>query len=306
MKVWNRESLVFQAIMQFSKKSDAQHMEVGFSSTESRNYVTTIDSADKNSRSKGYCMSRGLLFLITLFLHVPAFALQSFGVTRAELALMPPYCTAMYGASVGLPELKDTIPQGCPSIHHYCDGLKSMIRADKFNKESGYWLTQGIQSFESVVQKGWWKSCPLQAEAYVNLGNAYLRQSTQQNTPSSKAAISFKKAMEVQPDYLPAYYALSDFYRRLGDKHHALNIVEEGLRYVPDSPGLLRRFKQLGGTTLPTPHHATTQPVEQQESSGASPGESVESAVPSHKEESPQSPEPKIGSPTNPWCRFCP
>ena len=252
-------------------------------------------------------MSRSLLILIVLLFQAPAFALQSFGVTKDELALMPPYCTAMYGASVGLPEIKSTIPEGCPSIHHYCDGLKSMIRADKFNKESGYWLTQGIQSFNSVVQGGWWKNCPLQAEAYVNLGNAYLRQGTRQNIPSPKAAESFMKALEVQPDYLPAYYALSDYYVRLGDKKKALNTAEEGLRYAPDSAGLLRRFKALGGTTPPTPHHVTAKPMEQQDSPvKPTPVESVESATPHPKEEPAQVPEPKIGSPTNPWCRFCP
>ncbi|WP_124704551.1 tetratricopeptide repeat protein [Sulfuriferula multivorans] len=252
-------------------------------------------------------MSRSLLILIVLLFQAPAFALQSFGVTKDELALMPPYCTAMYGASVGLPEIKSTIPEGCPSIHHYCDGLKSMIRADKFNRESGYWLQQGIQSFNSVVQGGWWKNCPLQAEAYVNLGNAYLRQSTQRNTSSSKAAASFMKALEVQPDYLPAYYALSDYYVRLGDKKKALNTAEEGLRYAPDSAGLLRRFKVLGGTTPPTPHHVTAKPMEQQDSPVKPPPvESVESATPHPKEEPAQAPEPKIGSPTNPWCRFCP
>ncbi len=253
-------------------------------------------------------MIRGLLILITLLLHAPAFALQSFGVTREELALMPPYCTAMYCASVGLPEIKSTIPEGCPSIHHYCDGLKSMIRADKFNKESGYWLTQGIQSFNSVVQGGWWKNCPLQAEAYVNLGNAYLRQSTQRNTSSSKAAESFMKALEVQPDYLPAYYALSDFFVHLGDKKKALRVVEDGLRYAPDSASLLRRFKKLGGTTPPVPHHIAAKPAEQQGSPiEPPPVDPVESAAPHPKEGEPaQAPVPKIGTPSNPWCRFCP
>lgn len=258
-------------------------------------------------------MLRGLLILIALLLHAPAFALQDFTVTREELAAMPPYCTAHYGSLVGIPgaiisPLRNTIPQGCPSSHHYCDGLKSRIRFDKHNKESGYWLTQGIQSFESVVQGGWWKNCPLQAEAYVNLGRAYLSQSKQQNTPSFKAEASFMKALEVQPDYLPAYYALGDYYVRLGDKKKALNMVEEGLRYAPNSVGLLRRFKELGGTTPPVPHHVTEKPMEQQDSPVKPPSvESVEISVPPSKAgESAQAPAPQIGTPSNPWCRFCP
>lgn len=263
-------------------------------------------------------MLRGLLILIALVLPAPAFALQDFAVTREELALMPPYCTAYYGVNVGLPELKNsplrnTIPQGCPSIHHYCDGLKSMIRFDRQNKESGYWLTQGIQSFESVVNGGFWKNCPLQAEAYVNLGRAHLRRGTQQSLPSPKAAISLMKALEVQPEYVPAYAALGDYYVRLGDKRKALSVVEEGLRYAPDSAGLLRRFKELGGTTLPTPHAVAAKPAG--EEMKETPSESQDSAVapsppadePAPAQESPtQTAPPKIGTPTNPWCRFCP
>lgn len=258
-------------------------------------------------------MLRGLLIFIALLLHAPAFAVQDFTVTREELAVMPPYCTAHYGNLVGLSgaitsRLQNTIPQGCPSSHHYCDGLKSRIRFDKHNKESAYWLVQGIQSFESVVQGDWWKNCPLQAEAYVNLGRAYLSQSKQLNTPLLKAETSFMKALEVRPDYLSAYYALGDYYVRLGDKKKALNMVEEGLRYAPNSVGLLRRFKELGGTTPPVPHHVTPKPVEQQVSPvELPPVESVEiSAPPSKAGGSAQAPAPQIGTPSNPWCRFCP
>jgi hypothetical protein len=141
-----QKCLVYQTLMKSSKKLGVVHMESEFTSTEpTLDRVSKINSGHQGNRSKGNCMSRGLLILIALLLHAPAFALQGFGVTRDELALMPPYCTAVYGASVGLPELKNVVPQGCPSIHHYCDGLKSMIRSAKFNRESGYWLTQGIQ-----------------------------------------------------------------------------------------------------------------------------------------------------------------
>ena len=258
-------------------------------------------------------MLRGLIILIALLLHAPSFAVQGFTVTRAELAVMPPYCTAHYGNLVGLPEaitspLRNAVPQGCPSSHHYCDGLKSRLRFDKHNGESGYWLGNSIAEFESVLQGDFWKNCPLQAEAYVNLGRSYLSQSKQQNAPSFKAAASFMKALEVKPDYLPAYYALGDYYVRLGDKKKALNMVEEGLRYAPNSVGLLRRFKELGGTTPPIPHHVTAKPMEQQDSLVESPPvKSVESSAPPPKEgESAQAPEPKIGTPSNPWCRFCP
>lgn len=241
-------------------------------------------------------MSRGLLILIALLFHAPAFAQQNFAPTREELAAMPPYCRTA----------NQRLFQGCPAVGHYCDGLKSRIRFDKHNRESGFWLTQSIAAFESVVQREDWKNCPLRAEAYVNLGLAYLSQSKKQNAPSFKAAANFMKALEVKSDYLPAYYGLGDYYVRLGDKKKALNMVEEGLRYVPNSVGLLRRFKELGGTMPPAPHHVTAKPMEQQDSPVESPPvESVESLAPAPKEESAQAPA-QIGTPSNPWCRFCP
>lgn len=267
-------------------------------------------------------MLRSLLVLIFLLLQAPTFAAQDFAATREELALMPPYCTAYYGANVGLPTfnnspLRNTIPQGCPSIHHYCDGLKSMIRVKKNNKESGYWLTQGIQSFQSVVQGGFWKNCPLQAEAYVNLGQALLLRSAQPTAPSPQAAENYMKALEVQPSYLPAYAALSSYYVRLGDKKKALSTIEEGLRHAPDSKALLRRFKELGGTTLPTPYDIaekpaaaeTTEgvPAQQQPSSTREQGSPAVRPAPASEDAQPaQSSTPKIGTPSNPWCRFCP
>jgi len=262
------------------------------------------------------------LFIIFSF-QMPAFAVQDFAVTREELAVMPPYCTAFYGHFFGLPKLQDsplrnTIPAGCPSLHHYCDALKSMIRADRNISESGYWLGLAVQTFESMAQSSFWASCPLRPEAFLNLGWAQLRQSRRGGSSSSEAAANFMKALELKPDYLAAYYALSDYYVDSGDKKKALSVVEDGLRDVPDSQGLLRRFKELGGKVPPAPIVVTTKPVVPEAAKDApieqrqTPVEktiSPPSAVPdptTRNKETEEPTSPKIGSPTNPWCRFCP
>jgi tetratricopeptide (TPR) repeat protein len=268
--------------------------------------------------------NRFLALLILLFCQMPAFGVQDFAVTREELALMPPYCTAYYGHLFGLPPLQEsplrsTVPDGCPALHHYCDGLKSMIRADRNDKESGYWLGVAAQAFQSMARREDWASCPLRPEAYMNLGKALLRQSQRGQGSSAEAAANFMKALELNPDYLPAYYALSDYYIDLGNKKKALGVVEDGLRRLPDSKGLLRRFKELGGKTPPEPIAATakpdtpqtvnTAPTQQQQQTPAETGAAPanEGAAPAEQDTAPeQSTEEKIGSPTNPWCRFCP
>jgi hypothetical protein len=284
--------------------------------------------------------SRLLAAIALLVCQSPALALQSFTVTREELTMMPPYCTAMYGDLVGLPssqvsQLRKIVPPDCPALHHYCDGLKAMIRVDRNRAESGHWLHEAVGAFGSVAAD--WEhrgqTCPVRSEAYTNLGTALLRQD---KTSAGKAVMNFNKALELQKDYLPAYYALSDVYLDMGKKKEALGVVEEGLKYVPDSKGLLRRFRELGGKTPPTPIAKANPPlppqpdktmgaqqtetgataVEKQEpAAGPSPKPSTSPAPASNKAagasavaapEAVVSEPPKIGSPKNPYCRFCP
>ena len=281
---------------------------------------------------------------------ISAFAAQDFTVTREELTLMPPYCTAIYGSLVGLPglqesPLRNTIPTDCPALQHYCDGLKAMVRVDRNLTESKYWLGVAVKTFQHQVQD--WEhrglSCALRPELYTKLGESLLRQN---KASASLAVMNFNKTLELKKDYLPAYYALSDAYLNLGKKKEALGVVEEGLKYMPDSKGLLRRFKELGGKTPPTPiakpnPQMPPQPdktigaqqpdpeaaaVEKQAPAASSaqqpsvstvpgPESSTTSTASSNKavgENAVAAPEgvvsepPKIGSPKNPYCRFCP
>lgn len=267
---------------------------------------------------------RLLAIFILLSSQMPAFAVQDFTVTRQELALMPPYCTAYFGHFFGLPKLQDsplrnTIPAGCPSLHHYCDGLKAMLRGNSNMRESKYWAGIAVRVFEGMAQLPNWASCPLRPEAYVNAGKVLLRQRAQGGASSGEAVVDFRKALELNPDYLAAYYALSDYYVDLGDKKKALSVVNEGLRHVPHSKGLLRRFKELGGKTPPTPIMATTKPDSPKAAKDSSAAQQRQNAVengsfqPSgsattstQNAETVEATSPKIGSPTNPWCRFCP
>ena len=259
--------------------------------------------------------SNPLMVIALLLIPASALAVQDFTVTREELTIMPPYCTALYGKYVGLPQpqdspLRHTIPPNCPSAHHYCDGLKAMIRVNRDSAESGYWLKQALQSFQGVTDE--WKQkapdCSLRAEAYLNLGRAQLQLSRGHGGSGGEAMGNFSKALEFNPNYLDAYYVLSDFYVGIKNKQKALSIVEDGLRHLPDSKGLRRRFKELGGKTLPTPIVAvpksdiTDAPNkatnEQQQTHDQASEEKQAPAVASEP--------PKIGSPKNPYCRFCP
>ena len=246
-----------------------------------------------------------------LLVQASAFGFQGYGITKEENALLPQFCS-------NRKMFADIQNAGCPMLNHYCYGLGHMLRVYKNNNESRYWLTVALDEFQSVDQH-WDATCPLGPEMHVKLGKALLNNAEFGGAPAGDAAENFIKAITLKPDYVPAYYALSDYYASLGNKKQALSVVEDGLRNVPDSKGLLRRFKELGGTTLPVPVAAAKH--KQEESSAAknapsaaqeTPMESttmkpaVDGESPPQKAPAKQSTEPTIGTPSNPWCRFCP
>ena len=259
-----------------------------------------------------------LLAAMALFVcHTSAFALQEFAVTREELAMMPPYCTARLGRQAGLPPfeaspLRNTVPLSCYFvIHHYCDGLKDMIRVHTATdpNESDYWRGQAEGAINSVIVEWDQKNpdCPLRADAYLNLGKAQLLKTRRHHGAPAQAALNFSRALELKPDYVDAYDALSDLYREEGNKRKALSVVEDGLRHVPDAKGLLRRFKALGGKTPPTPIAAAPKPESVGDQNKAATHEQPVTNQANGEKPPPDTSEPdKIGKPGNPYCRFCP
>jgi tetratricopeptide (TPR) repeat protein len=261
--------------------------------------------------------SRLLAAMALVVCQTSAFALQEFTVTRGELAMMPPYCTAIDGKYVGLPQfenspLRDTVPASCHFVlNHFCDGLKAMIRVHTTPdpNESDFWLEKAVGAINSVIAEWDQKNpdCPLRADAYLNLGKAQLLKTRRHQGSAPQAALNFSRALELKPTYLDAYYALSDLYVEEGNKQKALSVVEDGLRHVPEAKGLLRRFRALGGKTPPTPIVVAPKSDVTDETSKATIEQQHLPNQPAENKQEPVTSEPtKIGSPKNPYCRFCP
>lgn len=268
------------------------------------------------------------LFILAFSLQLQPFtanALEPFGVTESELALMPPYCQAKYGEDQGNQAINDKWrgiygDQNWLNQHHYCDALKFIVRANRSlgsKAELSYNLEQAQRGIEHMLASEQTPDWILRPEAHVHLGKLYLRMIRVGKGTEGKAVQNFQQAILIQPNYEPAYSALSDFFADKGLKQKALDVIEEGLKHSPDSKRLLRRFKELGGKTPPAPlvvthpaapDEAITSPVKQEQSqlgntTSSSPSDAPASSSPeaSQKQTSP----PKIGSPSNPWCRFC-
>lgn len=145
-----------------------------------------------------------------------------------------------------------------------------------------------------------------------------------------EAATEYLKALRYTPSSSAIYLALADYYQETGNKPKALEIVAEGLRHSPDSKGLKLRYTELGGK-LPYPEAVTKEmagaEVKPEVNPEAAPpsGEPTSQAVdapseqikfktegkaepvPASAQTTPAEPvaAPKIGSPNNPYCRFC-
>jgi hypothetical protein len=252
---------------------------------------------------------RSCILFILLLAQSSAFGLQGYGITESEEALLPRFChtPSLFGKIQG---------GGCPMLNHFCYGLAHMQRVYANTNESRYWLSVALDNYRSIIGR-WGAKCPLTPELQVNMGKALLLKA-KRGVASEEAVQNFSKALALNPDFLPAYYALSDYYANLGDKKKALSVIEDGLRHVPKSKGLLRRFKELGGTVPPRPLVVTSKPkadsptrdnsLEEQETpvEDKTVEPTPKEGPPAQKTLSEQPTEPSIGTPSNPWCRFCP
>lgn len=248
------------------------------------------------------------LFILAFALQLQPFtanALEAFGVTESELALLPPYCQAKQGKDRGNQAIIDKWrgiygDQNWMNMHHYCDALKFIVRANRSigkKAELSYNLENAQRGIENLLASEQTPDWILRPESHVHLGKIYLRMALLGKGTEGRAVLNFEQAILIRPDYEPAYNALSDFYAGKGLKQKALQTAEEGLKHSPDSKSLLRRFKELGGKTPPAPLVV------------ARPGapDAATTAPSSALPEASQNPTPpaKIGSPSNPWCRFC-
>lgn len=244
--------------------------------------------------------------------------------TDAEIALMPPYCAAKYdldkpGKHVDYRYWIQAIGPSFGDVHHYCDALMHFNRYYKSRnaEDRKFFLKNALDNINYMFSH----ALPTQPrdvllpEMHFTKGKVLLVAGR-----DFEAAREFLQAIQLKPDYAAPYAALADFYLKIGKKQDALKILEEGLRQVTASRSLVRRYQELGGKNPlpapPPPAAATTQPGSPESPPSASAvTESKENVVPPMMESQDSKPKQahqeeavpeKIGSPSNPWCRFCP
>lgn len=243
-----------------------------------------------------------LKFILIVFL-IPASATAtdlSFVPNAQEMLLLPPYCQVKFAAQTDSPEWKmwaDRLAPNFGDIHHYCVALNNVNRywGARSALDRGYYLKVAMDNFNYMV-KAAKPGFPLLAELYSNRGDVFKLQGQ-----PGQAIEDYNHAIASNPQAARPYLQLIDLYERQKLREKSLKVATEGLRNDPDSKALQRRYLELGGKR-PFPKPVST------EADATKPDSDTETSASKTVPpvDSPDESQPKIGSPTNPYCRFCP
>lgn len=234
----------------------------------------------------------------------------SFTPNASEMMRMPDYCKAKFNAPQGSPEWqmwRDRMGKNFIDIHHYCAALNFMNRywGARDAIERSHYLRSALDNFDYMVTAES-PDFPLRAELYSNRGEVFKLKGS-----LGEAAKDFRHAIEIDPKLTRPYLQLIDLHEGRKQRKEALEVSILGLRHNPDSKAMQRRYLELGGTRpFPepiTPAIAEPQAVPVPPSTPVEATASVPpSAAPATPESSATETQPAIGSPKNPYCRFCP
>lgn len=237
------------------------------------------------------------------FLLLASFALPAVAVdwTNAEFKAMPPFCEARLKRSPpGQYEYwHQVLGEEFIWANHYCEGLGYLNRSysARSQRERKVMLGTALRGIDYLLAQVK-PTSSLLPEIYLNRGHVLSLQG------NNGAAIGdLKRALELNPKLVRAYTISGDVYAKLKQNDKALAVVTEGLRHVPDSAALQRMYKERGGK-LPYPEPIAAAPTAAPDAPTQT--ESEAASAPPAAETSDARAKPKIGSPTNPWCRFCP
>lgn len=176
-------------------------------------------------------------FLCIVFMSQGALA----ALSRADLASLPPFCNPDYRKinkwTKGL------------ALHHYCAGLDHLNKyyTAKSQDKRNWHYSLGMSEFNYVLKHPDPVRNPLVGNQYYSRGKLYSL-----GGKDIAAVKDWYKAIEVNPKLRRAYLDLARYLAAHDQKDQALKIITTGLRHLPKSKSLQKRYVKLGGK-LPYP-----------------------------------------------------
>jgi tetratricopeptide (TPR) repeat protein len=259
-----------------------------------------------------------ILFLLLVWVGSisPAVALDTSATPNAkEMRIMPPFCVAKFTLAQGSPEWnawRDRVGENFIDIHHYCFALVAVNRywSSRSPQDRGFYLQRALLNYNYVVN-AMKPDFTLGAELFSDRGALFMLMGK-----PGEAAKDFNKALSINPNFAKPYLQLADLHVAIKAPTHALETVTEGLRHLPDSTALQRRYLELGGKKpFPEPIIAkAAEPVLEKAIETTPAAETVIEPVPAPAPAASPTSEPAAASPSalpigthqNPYCRFCP
>ena len=196
-------------------------------------------------------------------------------------------------------------------MHHYCDCVRFTNRAySVMGRDKGtfsFQLDRAMDGCDYVVSHVT-SDFDMLPEVHLQMGTIRSLQGQ-----DALAATEYTKAINGNHRLVRAYVGMAEFLTKIRDSKQALSTVTEGLRYNPDSKPLQRMYQRLGGQMPYPPPMTSTEaapskkPAKVLASPLASPAVGAEPSVTAGtSDRSPAESQRHIGTPQNPWCRFCP
>jgi len=170
--------------------------------------------------------------LVAPLLSSTALALEEYAFSASEVRQLPPFCA-------GFPldfyrddakSLKRNIKVPGQHTHHFCHGMKEILRKNYGAAVREFEYVQRMSNSQNDMLDS---TSLYKAEALGMLGK------------TGPAIQEYYKAIQLNPKYHQAYERLADFYLKLGMKKDALDVINTGLKYSPNSRGLKRRLQKL-------------------------------------------------------------
>lgn len=211
--------------------------------------------------------------VLGLGLLAPALAQKPPNISVGEMALIPPYCPDTMGFNYG-DAYTNTSPRagywvglmgkGFWAVHHYCWGLIKLRRADAIGlpkvERTGL-LTNVVGEFNYVLENAP-ADFVLRPEVLLRRGDVQLKLGDVGN-----AMESYQAAVQLRPDYWPAYVNWAEFLVKINRRKDALAFLERGLTQSPSQPQLQAAYRKAGGDPqafvrqLPPPAAASPAPA---------------------------------------------
>ncbi|CAG0991755.1 hypothetical protein ANAEL_02339 [Anaerolineales bacterium] len=265
----------------------------------------------------------GFLFSVLLaFMNENVMAAYSFSrhpTTEQGWQSLPPYCKVkVLQIEAEYVTWANALGPVFGHIHHYCAGLNFMNNYYKSStkEDKRFSLESAVSEITYMInQTG--DDEKMRPKFFVDRGKALLLLGR-----TSEGVRDMMKAIQLNPQTTEAYVALARYFSEAHMKDKALEFATDGLRYLPSSKALRRIYDENGGTQpYPDPYEKKEVPNPQANEDPVQAGAELpamtqapagDSSTPASdnqtaKDQAPNNPssDTPIGTPTNPWCRFC-